>query len=70
MADEEKKPTFWQMIKSVSGAFFGVQSSKVRERDFSKGNPWHFIVIGIIATTIFVLVVYGVVHLVLENAHR
>lgn len=70
MTDEEKKPSFWQMINSVLAAFFGVQSSKVRQRDFSKGNPWHFIVIGIILTTIFVLVVYGVVHLVLANARH
>jgi len=67
MAEEEKKPTLWQMTKSVLAAFFGVQSSKVRERDFSKGNPLHFIIIGIVATTIFVLVVYGVVRLVLAT---
>jgi hypothetical protein len=68
MADEEKKPTLWQMTQSVLAAFFGVQSGKVRERDFTKGNPWHFIIIGIVATTVFVLVVYGVVRLVLANA--
>ncbi len=68
MSEEEKKPTLGQMFKSVLAAMFGVQSAKVRERDFTKGNPWHFIVIGIIATTIFVLTVYGVVRLVLAQA--
>lgn len=70
MTDEEKKPSFWQMTHSVLAAFFGVQSGKARERDFTKGNPWHFIVIGIVATTVFVLVVYGVVRLVLASAHH
>lgn len=67
MSDEEK-PTLWQVTKSVLAAFFGVQSGKNRERDFTKGNPLHFIIIGIIATTIFVLMVYGVVRLVLASA--
>ena len=68
MTEEEKKPTLWEVIKSVSAAFFGVQSAKNRERDFSKGNPLHFIFIGIVLTTIFVLTVYGVVRLVLASA--
>lgn len=68
MSEPEEKPTLWQVTKSVLAAFFGVQSSKVRKRDFSTGNPWHFIVIGIVATTIFVLMVYGVVRLVLASA--
>jgi hypothetical protein len=70
MAIDEKKPTFWQVIKSVCAAFFGVQSSKNRERDFTKGNPLHFILIGIVLTTIFVLTVYGVVRLVLASVHH
>ncbi len=70
MPIDEKKPTLWQVTKSVFAAFFGVQSSKVRERDFTKGNPLHFIIIGIILTTIFVLTVYGVVRLVLASVHH
>lgn len=68
MSEEEKNPTLWQMMKSVLAAMFGVQSAKVRERDFTKGNPWHFIIIGIFATILFVLTVYGVVRLVLAQA--
>lgn len=67
---DEKKPTLWEVIKSVLAAFFGVQSSQNRERDFTKGNPLHFIIIGIILTTIFVLTVYGVVRLVLASVHH
>lgn len=66
--DNSTKPTVWQMIKSVLGAFFGVQSSQTRERDFSKGNPWVYVLIGIVGVTIFVLIVFGVVKLVVSQA--
>ena len=39
--------TFWQMLSSVMAAAFGVQSSRNRQRDFSRGKPMHFIIIGI-----------------------
>ena len=59
------KLTLWQVIVSVLAAIFGVQSDKVRERDFTHGNPMMFITMGIIITTLFVLIIYGVVHFVL-----
>ncbi|MGD9592004.1 MAG: DUF2970 domain-containing protein [Candidatus Berkiella sp.] len=67
---EQKKPTIWQVISSVLGAFLGVQSSQVRERDFAKGNPWAFILIGIVATVIFVLTLFGVVRWVLSSVGK
>jgi hypothetical protein len=66
----ESKPTLWQVIKSVLGAFFGVQSSKVRERDFTKGNPWAYIIVGLIAVTLFVLMLVGIVKLVLSGVGK
>ncbi|MFI4938053.1 MAG: DUF2970 domain-containing protein [Candidatus Berkiellales bacterium] len=62
-----QKPTFWQMVLSVLAAMFGVQSAKARERDFSGGNPWVFIVLGIIAVALFVLILVGIVMLVLSG---
>lgn len=35
-----QKPTVWQILISVIGALFGVQSSRVYERDFTHGRPW------------------------------
>lgn len=61
------KPSLWQVVKSVLAAMFGVQNSQDRERDFTYGNPWMFIVVGIVLVTIFVLVLYGVVHWVLTS---
>ncbi len=57
--------SFMQTLSSVAAAAFGVQSSANRERDFKRGRPLHFIMIGILFTVAFVLVVAGVVTLVL-----
>jgi len=57
--------TFWQVLQSTLAAAFGVQSSKNRERDFTRGKASHFIFMGIAFTVLFVLAVIGVVQLVL-----
>lgn len=74
MTTPEKKPesdsdqlTLLQMIGSTLAAAFGVQSSRNRERDFTRGKPLHFIIIGVVFTALFVLAVVGVVRLVLSN---
>lgn len=65
---EESAPTLWQVIHSVLAAFFGVQSEKNRQRDFRRGKPWQYIVVGLIATALFVLLMIGLVKLVLRLA--
>lgn len=65
--DREQKPlTFRQMLHSVLAGALGVQSSKNRARDFSHGKPSHFILLGLGFTTVFVLVILGIVQLVLH----
>lgn len=64
----DKPPTLWQTIKSVAASFFGVQSSKNRERDFKHGKPMHFIAVGLAATIVFVLLVLLVVRMALRQA--
>ena len=61
----DEKVGFWEVLKSVLSAFFGVQSRRNRERDFRHGKPIHFIVVGLLATLLFVLTIFGVVRLVL-----
>lgn len=63
-----QEPTLLQVIGSVLAAFFGVQNSKNRERDFKHGNHRHFIITGIILTLVFILTVYGLVQLILKKA--
>ena len=73
MAEEPKPPTpptLWQTIASVAASFFGVQSSKNRERDFKRGDPSRFIVMGLAATAVFILVVILAVRLALHQAGR
>lgn len=67
---DPKKPTLWQMMVSVMAAFFGVQSDKSRERDFTHGNPWVFIVMGLVFVIVFVLVLVGFVQLILHLTAR
>jgi hypothetical protein len=61
-------PGFLDVVKSVMAGFLGVQSEKNRERDFAHGSPVHYVIIGLIATLLFVLSVWGVVILVLKLA--
>ena len=60
--------TLWDTIKSVAASFFGVQSSKNRERDFTHGKAAHFIVVGLVATVLFVLAVALAVRFALRQA--
>ena len=64
----DTKPTLRQVISSVLAAMLGVQSDKNRERDFTKGKFSTYIIVGLIATLLFVLVVWGVVQAVLYTA--
>jgi hypothetical protein len=64
----EKAPTLGQVIASVLASFFGVQSSKNRERDFKHGKAAHFIVVGLLATAAFVGLVILLVRLALHQA--
>jgi len=69
MSDEDNKPlTLWEMLQSVLSAALGVQSGKNRARDFSRGKPSHFIILGVLFTAVFVLVIFGIVKLVLHLA--
>jgi hypothetical protein len=65
---DNKPPTLWQMLHSVVAAAFGVQSAKNRTRDFTHGKPSHFVILGILFTTIFALTLFGIVKLVLHLA--
>ena len=66
--NEPQEPGLLAHIGSVLAAFFGVQSNKARERDFTKGKPSTYIILGIVLTIIFILVIFGVVKLVLSLA--
>ncbi|MQK16923.1 DUF2970 domain-containing protein, partial [Escherichia coli] len=65
---KDKPLTFREMLLSVLAAAFGVQSGKNRARDFERGKPVHFILLGVLFTSVFVLLLFGLVRLVLHLA--
>ena len=62
----ERDLSFWELVKSTSSAFVGVQSNANRERDFSRGKLSHFIWMGLLFGLLFVLTLVGIVQLVLH----
>jgi len=64
---ENTKIGLWAVTKSVSAAFFGVQSSKNRERDFQHGKASHYIIIGAILTLLFILGLWLAVVIVMKS---
>jgi len=62
----DKTPSIKDTFKSVVSAFFGVQSNKNREKDFSQGKLSHFIIVGIIAVIIFITTLVVIVNIVLQ----
>ena len=50
---------------SVVAAFVGVQSSRRARRDFRAGKLWHYVLVGIVLTILFVLTLVTVVRLVI-----
>lgn len=61
----EQSLSLLQIVGSTMAAALGVQSSRNRERDFTRGKPLHFIIAGIVFTVLFVLTIVFVVNLVL-----
>ena len=65
---DDKPLSFREMLGSIFAAAIGVQSETKRERDFRRGSAPYYIVMGIAATILFVVVVYAGVKLVLALA--
>lgn len=59
--------SFWQTVKSVGAAFFGVQSDKNRTQDFRQGRISHFIIAGVLAVILFIAGLVLAVSLVMPN---
>lgn len=66
--ESKQRPSLLQVIGSALSAAFGVQSERNRARDFETGSPKTFIIVGVVATILFILTVYTVVRLVLSFA--
>ena len=63
--DNDKAPNILQVFGSVMAAFFGVQSSKNKERDFKHGSFKVFLAVGLIVTFLFLATVISIVNWVI-----
>lgn len=68
MSEPENNVSLFKVVLSVIAAMFGVQSSKNRDRDFAKGRPAAYIIVGLIMTVLFILTLWLVVKFVLSMA--
>ncbi len=60
--------TVFQIVGSILASFYGVQSSKRRQRDFQSGKAKQFIIAGVVMTAVWYFAIYLIVSIVLENA--
>ena len=51
----QRKLSFFQTLKAVLWALFGVRKGSGNQEDISKLNPVHLIVAGVVLTVIFVV---------------
>lgn len=66
--DQDRPLRWFETVGSVLAAFFGVQSSDKRRRDFTRGRPAQFIIVGLLMTAAFVGAVLLAVRLALKAA--
>ncbi len=63
--EDERPLSLREVVGSIFAAALGVQSNRNRERDFRRGSARQYVVVGVIATLLFILTVYGAVRIVL-----
>ena len=63
-----QRPSLWEVTRSVAAAFFGVQSSRQRKRDFTHGNPLHYLIVGLLMTLLVSGLFWATVKLALRYA--
>lgn len=66
--EQEPRPGFFAVVKSVIASGLGVQSRENMERDMRSGSPLPYIVVGLIGTIAFIATLIIVVRLVLKSA--
>lgn len=59
------KPSLLHVVKSVIAAIVGVQSNKNREIDFKHGSLPAYLIVGLVATVLFIVAIASVVSLVI-----
>jgi len=50
-----RRGSFLDTVKAIGWAFFGVRGGREHERDISRLNPLHVIIVGVVLAAIFVV---------------
>lgn len=66
--ERQRGQSLGTVIRSVFSSMFGVQSSDKHEEDFARGKVSSYVIVGLLATIIFVLAIWGLVKLVVSVA--
>ena len=72
MTEEQTRsePSLFKVVMSVMASFFGVQSSRQHEEDFTRGRPLAYIIVGLVMTLVFILTVWFAVQVVVSSAAK
>ena len=60
------KTNWLRVIKSVIAAGIGVQSDENRKYDFENGKLSHYLIVGFIATVLFVVVLKLIISMIID----
>ncbi|MDQ8030715.1 hypothetical protein CEG14_01045 [Bordetella genomosp. 1] len=63
----QRKLSFFQTVRAVLWAFFGVRKGKGYQEDIARLNPVHLIIAGVLAAAAFVIVLVIIVRLVVAG---
>jgi len=66
--EQQKEPGLLDVARSVLWAMLGVQKQKNYERDFTKGKPWQYVVVGLFGVFVFIFILVMVVKFALSSA--
>lgn len=66
--DADKPLPLKDVFISILASFIGVQKSKNQKRDFARGRPMQFIIVGVVLTVVWYVAIYLIVKLVLKLA--
>ena len=62
-----RKMSFWQTLRAVAWAFFGVRKATDHEKDVKELNPVHLIIAGLVGAAVFVTVLALLVRWVISS---
>jgi hypothetical protein len=61
-----RKGSVFQTVKAVAWAFLGIRGNSDYQRDLTQLNPFHIVVVALVAVALFVAGLIGLVHWVVN----